>query len=76
MIDGMTDCRLCGTRVRIAETDDGRRVVLNATGGVDRGEGRYLLDDERPTRAVNVAATHHGYAYKEHRATCPYGFRD
>lgn len=70
----MTDCRLCGSRVRIAQMDDGRRVVLNATGGVGTGEGRYLVDDERPTRAVPVAPQHHGYAYKEHRATCPYGF--
>jgi hypothetical protein len=55
VIDGQTECRLCGASVRVAETDDGRRVVLNANGGVSRGEGRYLLDDEHPTRALAVS---------------------
>lgn len=70
----MTGCRLCGRDVRVAWTLGGRRVILDAVGTRGAAEGRFVVDDDKPTLAQPVAEKNDGFAYRQHRHTCPYGF--
>lgn len=67
----MTDCILCGVSVRAAFTPNGRRVVLEQNGSAIPGTDRYRLDDDGHT-AHAVRDDFDGYAYRDHRAVCPY----
>jgi hypothetical protein len=67
----VTDCHDALPIFRAAFTPNGRRVVLEQNGSAIPGTDRYRLDDDGHT-AHPVRDDFDGYAYRDHRAVCPY----